>query len=373
MFTRLFGDRLFAIIVTILVVLGLAMFASASLGLLARAGESPWRIAFDQIFLGLVPGILALLIIRFMPPKMITQFVFPFYIAAILFTLVVFIPHLGYHTNGATRWIQLGHITIQPAEFLKVAVILMLASYLAHAKKNIKDIRYGLCAFAVIVGIPVAILIAQPNTSTAMIITATCLALYFLAGAPWRDFLIIVAGGILVLIILIFTRGYLLRRIETFMNPTSNSLSSGYQIEQSLIAIGSGKLVGRGYGQSVQKFNYLPEPNGDSIFAVYGEEFGFIGAILLIGVFMAFATRGLMLAAEAATTFGALTITGLTLLITLSAFMNMGAMLGVLPLTGLPLPFMSQGGTALLAALASVGIILNIAAHGAKKRAASEI
>jgi cell division protein FtsW len=370
MFTRIFGDRLFAIIVTIMVVVGLAMFASASLGLLARAGESPWRIAFDQVFLGLVPGVIALFLIRFTPPRLLTRAVMPFYVAAILFTLIVFIPHLGYHTNGATRWIQIGHITIQPAEFLKVAVILMLASYLAHVKKNIKDIRYGLGAFALIVGIPVAILIAQPNTSTAMIITATCLALYFLAGAPWRDFAIIIVVAVVGLALLVTIRPYLKARIMTFIDPASNSLSTGYQIEQSLIAVGSGKLVGRGYGQSVQKFNYLPEPNGDSIFAVYGEEFGFLGTILLIGLFMAFATRGLMLAAEAATTFGALTITGLTLLITLSAFMNMGAMLGVLPLTGLPLPFMSQGGTALLAALASVGIILNIAAHSVKKQTA---
>jgi cell division protein FtsW len=369
MFTRLFGDRLFAIIVTILVVGGLAMFASASLGLLARPGLSAWRIAFDQIFLGLLPGLIALLVIRFMPPKYLTRFVFPFYIGSILFTLLVFIPHLGYHTNGATRWIQFGHVTVQPAEFLKTGVILMFASYLSQIKKKVSDIRYGLGGFAIIVGIPLAILVAQPNTSTAMIIGATCLALYFLAGAPWRDFVIILVTALVVLGLLLSTRGYLAKRVETYLNPASNSLSSGYQIQQSLIAIGSGKLVGRGYGQSVQKFNYLPEPNGDSIFAVYGEEFGLVGTILLIGVFMAFATRGLMLAAEAATTFGALTITGLTLLITLSAFMNMGAMLGVLPLTGLPLPFMSQGGTALLAALGSVGIILNIAAHGTKKQA----
>jgi cell division protein FtsW len=244
----------------------------------------------------------------------------------------------------------------------------MLASYLAQAKKKISEFKYGLFAFAVIVGIPALILIAQPNTSTTMIIGATCIALYFLAGAPWRDFAIIIATGIVGLGMLVLIRPYLLGRILTFVDPARAPLSSGYQIQQSLIAIGSGKLVGRGFGQSVQKFNYLPEPNGDSIFAVYGEEFGFLGAIVLLGVFLAFATRGLMIAGEAATTFGALTVTGLTLLITLSAFMNIGAMLGVLPLTGLPLPFISQGGTALLAALASVGVILNIAAHRTKKK-----
>jgi cell division protein FtsW len=369
MFSRLSGDRLFALIVIILVVGGLAMFASASLGLLARAGESLWHVVFGQIFYGLIPGIIALVFLRLIPSKWITRSVFPFYIFSILATLVVFIPHLGFHTNGATRWIQLGPVTIQPAEFLKIGVILMLSAYLAQVKDGIKDLREGLLAFALIVGIPIVILIAQPNTSTALIIGATCCSLYFLAGAPWRDFGIIVAAAVIGLALLVAIRPYLLARITTYIHPSESSLSSGYQIQQSLIAIGSGKVAGRGFGQSVQKFNYLPEPNGDSIFAVYGEEFGFIGSVVLLIIFMAFATRGFMIAAEATTTFGALTVTGLTLLITLSAFMNIGALLGVLPLTGLPLPFISQGGTALLAALAAVGIILNIAAHrpGMKK------
>ncbi len=363
MFNRLAGDRLFAIIVIILVVAGLAIFASASLGLLARAGQSPWHIAVSQIFLGLIPGIVALIALRLVPSKIVQQGIIPFYIAAILFTLVVFIPHLGYHTNGATRWIQIGSLTIQPAEFLKIAVILMWAGYLAKMKGKISELRYGLGAFAVIVGIPALILIAQPNTSTTMIIVATSMAMYFLAGAQWRDFAIICLTALVILGALIAMRPYLLGRIETYLDPARAPLSSGYQIQQSLIAIGSGRIVGRGFGQSVQKFNYLPEPNGDSIFAVFGEEFGFVGAVLMLLMYMAFATRGLMLAAEATTTFGALLVTGLTLLITLSAFMNIGAMLGVLPLTGLPLPFISQGGTALFAALASVGLILNVAAE----------
>jgi cell division protein FtsW len=370
MLEKVAGDRMFAIIVAILVILGLAMFASASLGLLARAGVSPLHSAIDQIFLGLVPGAIALLLIRYVNPKLLTRSVLPIYVASILLTLVVFIPHLGRHTNGATRWIQLGSLTIQPAEFLKVAVILMFASYLAQIKTKIKEFRYGLGGFAVIVGIPSVILLLQPNTSTTLIIGATCAALYFLAGAPWRDFAIIAATAIILLGGLVMVRPYLLGRIETFIDPARSPLSSGYQIQQSLIAIGSGKIVGRGYGQSVQKFNYLPEPTGDSIFAVYGEEFGFIGCVILLSLFTLFAARGLMIASEAATTFGALTVTGLTLLITLSAFLNIGAMLGVLPLTGLPLPFMSQGGTALFAALATVGIILNIAAHRTKRAVA---
>src|SRR3989344_4825861 len=149
----------------------------------------------------------------------------------------------------------------------------------------------------------------------------------------------------------------------TFIDPSAKPLSSGYQIQQSLIAIGSGEVFGKGFGQSIQKFNYLPEPVGDSVFAVVAEELGFVGASILILLFVAFAARGLAIAADAANAFGAFAATGLTLVIALSAFLNIGAMLGVLPLTGLPLPFISHGGSALLAALASVGIILNVAAH----------
>lgn len=367
---RLSGDRLFAFIVLILVVSGIAMFSSAALGLLARADGAPWRLALTQLLLGLLPGIAILIALRFAPPKLLLKGILPLYIGSLILTALVFVPGLGLTTNGATRWLDLGFITVQPAEFLKIGVILMFAAYLANMKNKIHDMRYGLLAFGLIVGIPALLLLAQPNTSTVLVIGATTVILYFLAGARMRDFAIIGAVAVIALVLLVSTRPYLMNRVKTFIDPSQGAQTSGYQIQQSLIAIGSGGLLGRGYGQSVQKFNYLPEPVGDSIFAVFGEEFGFLGAVLLILLFTAFATRGLMIAAEAANTFGALATTGLTLLITFSAYMNIGAMLGILPLTGLPLPFISHGGTALLSTLASVGIILNVAAHRPKRRSA---
>ncbi len=368
---RLFGDRIFALIVTILVLGGAATFLSAALGLLARQGSSIAHIALTQLALGLIPGLMALAFLRFSPPIWILKGIIPFYLGSLLLTALVFVPHVGVHTNGATRWIDIGPLTVQPAEFLKSAVILMLALYLSKVKGKLSDFRYGLLGFGVIVGVPSLLLIAQPNTSTTMIIGATALGMYFLAGAPWRDFGIIIAVALVGLIALVIIRPYLMQRIQTFIHPSHDSLGHGYQIQQSLIAIGSGGLLGRGYGQSVQKFNYLPEPVGDSVFAVFAEEFGFIGAVALVLLFTAFAARGFAIAAQAGSTFGSYAATGLTLLITLSAFMNIGAMLGIMPLTGLPLPFVSHGGTALLAVLASVGIILNIAAHRPKKRSAS--
>lgn len=363
------GDRLFALITAILVIGGAAMFLSAALGLLARQNADLGHIAVTQLVLGLIPGVIALFFLRFMSPQLLLKGVLPFYIFALLATALVFIPHVGVHANGATRWLQVGPLTIQPAEFLKLAVVLMWAAYLAKMKSRLSEFKYGLGGFAVIVGIPVAMLIMQPNTSTTLVLGATTLAMYLVAGAPWRDIGIIVAVAVVGLAVIISLRPYLLSRIETFMHPSHDSLASGYQIQQSLIAVGSGGFLGRGFGQSVQKFNYLPEAVDDAIFAVYAEEFGFIGAVLLVLLFTAFAARGFMIAAEASTAFGTFAVTGLTLLIALSAYLNIGAMLAIFPLTGLPLPFISHGGTALLAALASVGVILNIAAHRAKKKA----
>ena len=365
---RLSGDRVFALIVAILVVGGAAIFLSAALGLLAREGSSIGRLAITQLVLGLIPGIVALVAIRFAPPAWIMKAAIPFYLFALVLTAIVFIPGVGVHAGGATRWIAIGPLTVQPAEFLKPAVILMLAFFLAQAKDKIKDYKHGLLPLCAIVGIPSLLLLLQPNTSTTLIIGATSAALYFLAGAKWRDFAILAVIALIVLGGLVATRPYLMSRVATFINPESDGLGSGYQIQQSLIALGSGQLLGRGFGQSAQKYNYLPEPVGDSVFAVYGEEFGFIGTVLLVLLFLAFATRGFTIAAQANNAFGSYAATGLTLLITLSAFMNIGAMLGIMPLTGLPLPFVSHGGTALLATLATVGVILNVAAHRSKRK-----
>jgi cell division protein FtsW len=366
------GDRAFAIIVLILVILGFALFSSAALGLLARpdaAAASPWRLLLTQFSLGIIPGAIMLIIFRLMPQKRLLSLVLPFYVGSILLSLLVFTP-LGVELNGARRWIDIGFTTFQPAEFLKIGVILMLSAFLARAGAGIKELREGLVPFAVIVGIPCLILLAQPNTSTVLIIGATCAALYFLAGAPWRDFLILGVVAIVGLTLLVFMRPYLMARVQTFFDPSNAPHGSGYHIQQSLIAIGSGGLTGRGFGQSVQKFNYLPEAQSDSVFAVYGEEFGFIGSVLLVFLFVAFALRGLIIAAGASSMFGLLVVTGLTLSITFSAFLNIGALLGIAPLTGLPLPFISHGGTALMAALLSVGIVLNVAANRGKRRSA---
>lgn len=366
--TRFLGDRVFVLLVLILLVGGLATFLSASLGLLAREGKSITSVATSQLVLGLIPGLIALVLLRYTPSALIAKATLPFYLFALGLTALVFVPGIGIEANGATRWLNLGFATFQPSEVLKVATILMMGGYLAHARKHLGEWKTGLLPYLMIVGAPAFILLAQPNTSTVIIISLTTAAMYFIAGAPWRDFGILLSLALIGGAALVFMRPYLMDRVMTFFDPSADSLSSGFQIQQSLIAIGSGGITGRGFGQSVEKFNYLPEAVNDSVFAVFGEEFGFVGTVAMVLLFVLFAARGFRIASEASTSAGAFIVTGLTLMIVLSAFLNIGAMLAVLPLTGLPLPFVSHGGTALFTALASVGIILNIAASK-KKRA----
>ncbi len=170
-------------------------------------------------------------------------------------------------------------------------------------------------------------------------------------------------GTVLALGMIILVRPYVLERIKTFINPSSNSLGSGYQIQQSMIAVGSGGLLGRGFGQSVEKFNYLPEPDGDSVFAVFAEETGFIGSALLLLLLIALVARGIVIAGDSRDLFGGLVALGFSALIMIQVFINVSAMLGIIPLTGLPLPFVSHGGTALMAVLLMCGLILNVAGH----------
>jgi len=187
--------------------------------------------------------------------------------------------------------------------------------------------------------------------------------MYMCAGGKWKHLALLVCAGIIGLVLLAFTRPYVMSRIETFWNPTEASAAAGYQIRQSLIAIGSGGIAGRGFGQSIQKFNYLPEPVGDSIFAVAAEEFGFIGSVALIGLFIFFAMRTLKVASRSSHPFGTLLSVGIITYIIVQSFVNIGAMEGVLPLSGIPLLFVSQGGTALLFVLAESGILLNISRY----------
>ncbi|MFZ2167855.1 MAG: putative peptidoglycan glycosyltransferase FtsW [Minisyncoccia bacterium] len=358
------GDRMFLMFVIALTLAGLAIFASASLGLLARqSGGSVSKDILFQTGLGFGLGFIALFFARSLPLLQLKRFAPYLYVATIILTLLVFVPGLGFRSGGATRWIDIGFTTVQPAEFLKIGFVLALAWWLAPRARQLSSFKKGLFPFLGFIGVPAAILLAQPNTSTTMLLIATGAVMYFAAGAPWRDFGILALGVVVALAILVSVRPYALERIKTFLDPSANSLGSGYQIQQSLIAIGSGGLGGRGFGQSVEKFNYLPEPDGDSVFAVFAEETGFIGALILLLLFVGLSARGIVIAGNSSDLFGGLVALGFSFLIMFQAFINICAMLGIVPLTGLPLPFISHGGTALAATLLMCGLVLNVAVH----------
>lgn len=357
------GDRIFFMLVLGIALAGFTIFSSAELGLLARESSSISQDILIQAGLGLSLGFLMLFLVRALPLTFIKRSAPFLYILSVCFTALVFVPGIGLHANGATRWIDLGFTTVQPAEFLKIGFVLVLAWWLASHAQQLANPKKGLLPFIALLIVPVILLLAQPNTSTTLLLLATGMTMYFAAGAPWRDFGILVIGALLALVILVSMRPYVLKRVQTFWNPSANSLGSGYQIQQSLIAIGSGGLLGRGLGQSVEKFSYLPEPAGDSIFAVFAEEAGFIGTLILLALFVALAARGIVIAGHSSDLFGGLVALGFSFIIILQAFINISAMLGIVPLTGLPLPFISRGGTALVAVLIMCGLILNVAAR----------
>lgn len=356
-------DFLFLGLIICLVVVGFFIFSSASLGLLARDGASLGSIVFSQFFFGVIGGLLAMLVTTHIFYRNWRQYALYIFLAAIGLTLLVFIPGLGMTHGGATRWLDLGFTTVQPSEFLKLAFVIYLATLFSGIHRKIDTWHYGVFPFVGVLGVIAAITFSLPDTDTFLVMATAGLAMYIVAGAKLRHVAILVATAVALVAVMAFSHDYIMNRLSTFLNPSLDGQASGYQIQQSLIAVGSGGWFGRGYGQSIQKFNYLPEPIGDSIFAVYAEEFGFIGSVLLVLAFALFTFRGYRIAAQSSDVFGMLLVVGFLTMIAVQAFLNIAAMIGVAPLAGLPLPFISHGGTALLTLLASLGIVLNVSKY----------
>lgn len=356
-------DNMLLILIGVLVAGGFLIFSSASLGLMARDGASFASVAFSQFLFGILGGGGMLLLMSHIHYRHWRQYAFYIYLATLILTMLVFVPGIGMTHAGATRWLDLGITTVQPSEFLKIGFVIYLATWFSGVHKKIGEWKYGLLPFAGIVAATGIVMLLQPDTDTFLIMGCAGMAMFMVAGAKWRDIGLIVLTGIVMLAILAVARPYVMDRITTFLDPDADPLGSGYQIQQSLIAVGSGGFAGRGFGQSIQKFEYLPEPIGDSIFAVYAEEFGFLGASILILAFVVFTMRGYKIATLADDMFGTLLVIGFMTLIVAQAFLNIGAMLAIAPLSGLPLPFISHGGTALLATLTMMGIVLNVSKY----------
>lgn len=357
-------DKVFFWIVCALVFIGFFILTSASTGLLVKSeGANFYNVIFQQVVFGFVGGLALFLLAVKVDYRVWAKFALPIFIFSFFLTLLVFVPGIGLEHGGAKRWINLGSFSFQPSELLKFGFILYLAVWIASRKLYIKKFKTGFLPFFIITAIVGALMIREPDMGTLGIIVAGGVVLFFVGGGKITHLLIMAGIVGVIFSILVYFEPYMLERILVFINPSYDPQGAGYQLRQSLIAIGSGGLFGRGFGTSIQKFNYLPEPVGDSIFAVFGEEFGFAGSLFLLGLFMFFLYRGFSIALRASDDFGRLLGVGIVILIVMQSFVNIAAMVGISPLTGLPLIFISKGGSALIMALFETGVLLNISKH----------
>ncbi|MEK7459470.1 MAG: putative lipid II flippase FtsW [Patescibacteria group bacterium] len=359
-------DKFFLTIVLILLFFGIAMFVSASLGIFAKNRQIFYGVLFSQLILGLGLGLIGMYITLKIDYKFWRKYAFFIFLGSIVLTALVFIPSLGKAHGGALRWIDIGPISFQPAEILKFGFIIYFAAWLSWAKNKVQDIKFGILPLFVMLGIIALVLLKQPDTKSFILITVTGVSMLFISGVPMKYVLGFSTIAIISFGALVYFTPYLQERIKTFIDPSIDPRGSSFQVRQSQIALGSGSVLGRGYGKSVQKFTYLPEPQGDSIFAVLGEELGFVGSVMTILLYSIFTLRGLRIANNSPNLFSRLLVFGIVILITAQSFLHIASVIGVFPLTGVPLPFMSHGGTSLMIYLIAIGIVLQISKYQTK-------
>jgi len=359
-------DYVFLGIAAAIIVFGLIMLASA-------AGPSGYERFGDsfyyfkhQLLYGLIPGTVAMIVLSRIPYLKWKDYAWQLLAVSIGLLILVFIPGIGAEFGTSKSWISVfGLFSIQPSEFVKLTFLFYLAAWLdMRGKKGVSDFESGFLPFLVALGSIMLLMILQPDIGTMSIVVAMSLVVYFVAGAPLWHMGILIGGGIAMFTLLIKLAPYRAARFTTFLHPELDPQGIGYHINQALLAIGSGGLLGLGYGHSRQKFQYLPEVFGDSIFAVVAEELGFIITVGLIALFIALMWRGLKIANESPDNFGRYVTIGIISWITIQAFVNIGSMVGILPMTGVPLPFVSYGGTSLVVSMAALGVVLNISKYG---------
>ena len=277
----------------------------------------------------------------------------------IFLLILVFVPGLSIKAYGARRWLNLGIFSLQPSELAKITLILYLSAW--FSKKR------GLFGFLFSIFVLLVLILLGKDMGTALIVLGISSTLYFLTGAPWLHFLAIIPAAALGFLFLILKTPYRLKRVMTFFNPSVDPLGASYHVRQILIALGSGGLFGLGIGKSRQKYEYLPESFTDSIFAIIGEEVGFLGALAIILVYLFIFWRGLKIAKAAPDLFGQLLAGGIVSWLAIQTFINLSAMVALIPLTGLPLPFISYGGSSMVVSLVGIGILLNISRQASKR------
>ncbi|MFX4261415.1 putative lipid II flippase FtsW [Pelotomaculum propionicicum] len=314
---------------------------------------------FKRQLLWSLLGLTAMFIMINFDYRRLQQYIMPFLAVSFISLMLVLVPGVGREVGGATRWIGIGPIPFAPAELVKLSIIIFTAYGLSRGRERVKDIR-GIAPYLIVLILAGGLIMKQPDLGTTLSLAGIVIVMIFAAGASLKHLGSIALAGVLAVISAIILEPYRLKRFMAFRDPWADPQGAGFHIIQGLYAIGSGGLFGLGLGQSKQKFLYLPENHTDFIFAIIGEELGFIGATLVIMLFILFIWRGLKIAVTSQDPFASLLATGITAWVGVQAFMNIGVVTGSLPVTGIPLPFISFGGTSLLFTMAAVGILLNI-------------
>lgn len=308
-------------------------------------------------------GVVAMIVMMLTPYHTIRAYVKPLLIVCFILLIIVMIPGIGIVRGGARSWIGVGAFSIQPSEFMKLGLIIYLSAFLAEKQKHIQSLKKGFLPSIGIVFLAFTLIMLQPDLGTGIVLVGTCMLMIFISGARYKHFFTLAFIGLIGFTGLILAAPYRIKRITSFLDPWQDPLGDGFQIIQSLYAIGPGGLIGSGLGNSLQKYFYLPEPQTDFIFSILAEELGFIGSVLTMGLFALLLWRGIKIALGAPDLFAKLLALGIVFMLTIQVFINISVVIGLIPVTGITLPFLSYGGSSLTLTLLSVGILLNISRY----------
>lgn len=356
-------DHTFLVIVLMLLAFGLVMVFSAS-SASAHYIKGDATYFFKRQLLWVFLGLISMYFTSKVSYKILYRYTNLLFVISIVLLLLV--PLIGVSSNGAKRWLGVGSITFQPSEIAKLTVILFLAKSISRDPTSVNKFKDGFLKYMIIIAVVAGIVLTEPHMSGAMVIVLAGCAVLFVAGFKGRYFVGMASCGIPAVIALAVLSPYRLKRVTSFLNPFADKLGDSWQIVQSLYAIGSGGLFGLGLGQSRQKFLYIPEPQTDFIYAIICEELGFVGAVFVILLFLALIWKGIVIARKAPDTYSALTVSGIIALVAVQVLMNIAVVTSTMPVTGVPLPFFSYGGSSILFLLTEMGIVLNISRNTAK-------
>jgi cell division protein FtsW len=350
-----------------LIIYGLIMLSSATSAVAFSKFADSYYYFKHQLF-GIFIGLAFMLLLANYNYQNLKKIAFAFLIISFLLLLLVFIPGLSAHYGKARSWINIFGFSLQPSEFVKLSFLIYLAAWLDNRSKKIKTKTELSTPFIIILSAICLLMLLQPDLGTLLIVVATSLIVYFVGGGSKRHIALWILIGLVGLSALVSVKSYQQQRFKCLLNPEAGAKTDCYQVNQSLIAVGSGGLFGRGLGQSRQKFSYIPEVEGDSIFSIISEETGFIFGLLLISLYLLFFYRGYRISTMSADGFAMNLAIGISSWIFIQAFINIGGMINLIPMTGVPLPLISYGGSSMMATLAGVGILLNISRQMKKSR-----